>query len=74
MIKSHLLYQLSHGVISVGVCKPLFPVCECKITTFFLILQIFGRFFLKKMKKGDEGDEAGCLGDGVDKKTTKKSG
>ena len=45
MIKSHLLYQLSYGVI-VG-----FLLLLGKVTAFFLITQIFLRFFFKTSQK-----------------------
>ena len=48
MIKSHLLYQLSHGVNLSCWSSGLFPDCECKITTFFRIDQILSHFFTKK--------------------------
>ena len=45
MIKSHLLYQLSYGVF-VG-----FLLLLGKVTAFFLITQIFLRFFFKTSQK-----------------------
>lgn len=49
MIKSHLLYQLSHGVNLSCWSSGLFPDCECKITTFFRIDQIFPQLILSPM-------------------------
>ena len=49
-IFSPLLYQLSYGTIgltgcSVGSLASLFPVCECKVTNFFVADQIFSCVF-----------------------------
>ena len=49
MIKSHLLYQLSHGVNLYCWSSGLSPDCECKITTFFRIDQIFPQLLLSRM-------------------------
>ena len=49
MIKSHLLYQLSHGVNLYCWSSGLSPDCEYKITIFFRIDQIFPQLLLSRM-------------------------
>lgn len=43
VIKSHLLYQLSYGVIFfiVGIRKEAFRLLRCKVTIIFLFCQQF---------------------------------
>ncbi len=42
LIKSQLLYQLSYGVICVGV----FPNCGAKLRLFFGLCKFFEKFFM----------------------------
>ena len=51
MIKSHLLYQLSHGVIFLLVFRLIsLPNCDAKLLPFFLPTKFFGNYFCKIFK------------------------